>query len=72
MSALSKSAVRPGMNFKNSPTLPPSTSPSASVESTFFKLGAKRFSLVAIACASVSLSEATTNALSFTAVASRP
>ena len=61
-SARSLSTVTPGRNFMNSPTEPPRTSPSASVERTFLMLGAKRCSLVAIAWASVSRCWATTNA----------
>ena len=53
------SIARPGMNFRNSPTLLPSTSPSSSVAITFFRFGAKRCSLVAIARASVSRSDPT-------------
>ena len=53
------SIARPGMNLRNSPTLLPSTSPSSSVAITFFRLGAKRCSLVAMARALVSLSDDT-------------
>lgn len=60
------SIAMPGMNFRNSPTLLPSTSPSSSVAITFFRFGAKRCSLVASARASVSRSEATVNRSSFT------
>jgi hypothetical protein len=71
-SALSYSAVRPGMNFRNSPTAPTIITPSASVDMTFLMLGAKRCSFVAIACASVSCSEDTTKGSSFTTVGLLP
>jgi hypothetical protein len=60
------SAVMPGMNFRNSPTLPSIRSPSASAATTFLMFGAKRCSLTAIASPSVSRPDETVNASSFT------
>jgi hypothetical protein len=64
--SVSYSAVMPGRNFRNSPTLPSITSPSASAAMTFLMLGANRCSLIAIDSPSVSRDVATTKESSLT------
>ena len=60
------SVARPGINLRNSPTLPPRTSPKESAERTFLMFAAKRCSLIARDFPSVSRSEVTTKLPSFT------
>ena len=67
----SYSAVMPGRNLRNSPTLPSVTSPNASAAITFFKLGAKRCSLIAMAAPSVSRPVETLKASSWTVPSAR-
>ena len=62
----------PGRYLKNSPTLPSPFAPNSSAETTFFMLGAKRCSLIAIAAPDISFDVATTNSLSFTTSPARP
>ena len=62
----------PGTNFRNSPMFPPITSPIESVDTTFLRFGAKRWSLIAIAALSVSLVAATRNGSSRTAASFTP
>ena len=56
----------PGINFKNSPTLPSATWPNSSAETTLTMLDAKRCSLIAIAAPSISFEAPTLNSESFT------
>ena len=58
--------LMPGINFRNSPTLPSATWPNSSAETTLTMLDAKRCSLIAIAAPSISFEAPTLNSESFT------